>query len=82
VSRVVPADELLREAQAVAATIAQMSLSASRMAKEAVNRAFESPLSEGLLYERRLFHSAFATDDRSEGMAAFIEKRTPNFTHR
>ena len=82
VSRVVPADELLREAQAVAATIAAMSLSAARMAKEAVNRAFESPLSEGLLYERRLFHSAFATDDQSEGMAAFIEKRTPNFTHR
>jgi enoyl-CoA hydratase len=82
VSRVVPADELLREAQAVAATIAQMSLSATRMAKEAVNRAFESPLSEGLLYERRLFHSAFATDDQSEGMAAFIEKRAPNFTHR
>jgi enoyl-CoA hydratase len=82
VSRVVPADELQREAQAVATTIAQMSLSAARMAKEAVNRAFESPLSEGLLYERRLFHSAFATDDRTEGMAAFIEKRTPNFTHR
>jgi enoyl-CoA hydratase len=82
VSRVVPADELLREAQAVATTIAQMSLSAARMAKEAVNRAFESPLSEGLLYERRLFHSAYATDDQSEGMAAFIEKRAPNFTHR
>src|SRR3984957_10321217 len=82
VSRVVPADELLREAQGIAATIAAMSLSAARMAKEAVNRAFESPLSEGLLYERRLFHSAFATDDQSEGMAAFIEKRTPNFTHR
>ncbi len=82
VSRVVPADELQREAQAVAATIAAMSLSAVRMAKEAVNRAFESPLSEGLLHERRLFHSAFATDDQTEGMAAFIEKRTPNFTHR
>jgi enoyl-CoA hydratase len=82
VSRLVPADELLREAQAVATTIAQMSLSAARMAKEAVNRAFETPLSEGLLYERRLFHSAFATDDQSEGMAAFIEKRAPNFTHR
>ena len=82
VSRVVPADDLQREAMAVAATIAQMSLSAARMAKEAVNRAFESPLSEGLLYERRLFHSAFATDDQSEGMAAFVEKRTPNFTHR
>jgi enoyl-CoA hydratase len=82
VSRVVAADELLREAMSVAATIAKMSLSAARMAKEAVNRAFESPLSEGLLYERRLFHSSFATDDQTEGMAAFIEKRTPNFSHR
>jgi enoyl-CoA hydratase len=82
VSRVVPADVLLTEAKAVATTIAQMSLSAARMAKEAVNRAFESTLAEGLLYERRLFHSAFATDDQSEGMAAFIEKRPPKFTHR
>ncbi|BBZ30017.1 enoyl-CoA hydratase [Mycolicibacterium madagascariense] len=82
VSRVVPADALLDEANAVAATIAGMSLSASRMAKEAVNRAFESSLAEGLLYEQRLFHSAFATDDQTEGMAAFTEKRTPNFTHR
>ena len=60
----------------------RMSLSASRMAKEAVNRAFESTLAEGLLYERRLFHSAFATDDQTEGMNAFTEKRPPNFTHR
>ena len=82
VSRVVPADELLNEAKAVATTISQMSGSAARMAKEAVNRAFESTLSEGLLYERRLFHSAFATDDQSEGMAAFVEKRPPRFTHR
>lgn len=82
VSRVVPADDLLTEAKAAAATIAGMSLSAARMAKEAVNRAFESTLAEGLLYERRLLHSAFATADRTEGMAAFIEKRTPNFTHR
>jgi enoyl-CoA hydratase len=82
VSRVVPADDLLTEAKAVATTISQMSRSAARMAKEAVNRAFESTLSEGLLYERRLFHSAFATDDQSEGMAAFIDKRAPNFTHR
>ena len=82
VSRVVPADTLLDEANAVAKTIAGMSLSASRMAKEAVNRAFESTLAEGLLYERRLFHSAFATDDQTEGMAAFTEKRAPNFTHR
>jgi enoyl-CoA hydratase len=82
VSRVVPADKLLDEATAVAKTIAGMSLSASRMAKEAVNRAFESTLAEGLLYERRLFHSAFATDDQTEGMNAFTEKRPPNFTHR
>jgi enoyl-CoA hydratase len=82
VSRVVPADSLLDEANATAATIAGMSLSASRMAKEAVNRAFESTLAEGLLYERRLFHSAFATDDQTEGMAAFTEKRPPEFTHR
>ncbi|MBS9535659.1 enoyl-CoA hydratase [Mycobacterium sp. M1] len=82
VSRVVPADDLLTEAKSAAATIAGMSLSASMMAKEAVNRAYESTLAEGLLYERRIFHSAFATDDQSEGMAAFVEKRKPNFTHR
>ena len=82
VSRLVPADSLIDEALAVAATIAGMSLSASRMAKEAVNRAFEVSLAEGLLYERRLFHSAFATADQKEGMAAFSEKRAANFTHR
>jgi enoyl-CoA hydratase len=82
VSRLVPADSLIDEALAVAETIAGMSLSASRMAKEAVSRAFESSLTEGLLYERRLFHSAFATADQKEGMAAFTEKRAPNFTHR
>ncbi|MCZ8377595.1 enoyl-CoA hydratase [Mycobacterium sp. CPCC 205372] len=82
VSRLVPADTLLDEANAVAKTIAGMSLNAARMAKEAVNRAFESSLAEGLLYERRLFHSAFATSDQKEGMAAFSEKRPPNFTHR
>ena len=82
VSRVVPAEALLDEANKVAATIAGMSLSAARMAKEAVDRSFETTLSEGLLYERRLFHSAFATDDQTEGMAAFTEKRAANFTHR
>jgi enoyl-CoA hydratase len=82
VSRVVPADDLLKEVKAVATAISQLSLSATRMAKEAVNRAFESTLAEGLLYERRLFHSTFATDDQSEGMAAFIEKRPAKFTHR
>ncbi len=82
VSRVVPAEDLMTEAAAVANTISQMSRSAARMAKEAVNRAFESSLTEGLLYERRLFHSAFATEDQSEGMAAFIDKRPPTFMHR
>ncbi|EHI14363.1 enoyl-CoA hydratase [Mycolicibacterium thermoresistibile] len=82
VSRVVPADKLLDEAKETAATIAAMSLSAARMAKEAVNRAFETSLAEGLLFERRVFHSAFATADQSEGMAAFTEKRPPKFTHR
>lgn len=82
VSRLVPADRLLDEANEVAATIAGMSRNAARMAKEAVNRAFESSLTEGLLYERRLFHSAFATEDQKEGMAAFSEKRPANFTHR
>jgi enoyl-CoA hydratase len=81
VSRVVAA-ALTEEANAVATTISQMSRSAARMAKEAVNRSFESSLTEGLLYERRLFHSAFATDDQTEGMAAFTEKRAPDFTHR
>ena len=64
----------------MASTISQMSRSAARMAKEAVNRSFESSLTEGLLYERRLFHSAFATDDQTEGMAAFIEKRPGNWS--
>ena len=82
VSRVVPADDLLDEAKAVATEISQMSLSAARIAKEAVNRAFGTSLAEGVLYERRLFHSAFATTDQTEGMAAFTEKRIPNFTHR
>ena len=81
VSRVVPAADLLTEAKAVATTISQMSLSASRMAKEAVNRAFESPLAEGFRFERRLFGALFATADQSEGMAAFIEKRAPKFRH-
>lgn len=82
VSRVVPAADLLTEANAVATTISQMSLPAARMCKEAVNRSFEVTLTEGVLYERRLFHSAFATDDQTEGMNAFTEKRAANFTHR
>ncbi|SKD78768.1 Probable enoyl-CoA hydratase [Mycobacteroides abscessus subsp. massiliense] len=82
VSRVVATESLLDEAKAVAKTISEMSLSASMMAKEAVNRAFESSLAEGLLFERRIFHSAFSTADQSEGMAAFVEKRPANFIHR
>jgi enoyl-CoA hydratase len=82
VARVVAADRLLEEALAAATTIAGFSLPSVLMAKEAVNRAYELPLSEGLLFERRLFHSLFATSDQKEGMAAFIEKRAARFTHR
>ena len=82
VSRIVPAAALLDETLAVATAIAGLSLPAVMMAKEAINRAYESPLSEGILFERRLFHSLFATTDQKEGMAAFIEKRPPLFQHR
>ena len=82
VSRIIPAADLLTEAQTTADTIASMSLPITMMAKEAVNRAFESSLAEGIRFERRLFHSAFATHDQKEGMAAFTEKRPPNFLHR
>lgn len=81
VSRVVPADKLMQEAIDVATAIASMSLPSVMMAKEAVNRAWESPLSEGLLFERRAFHSLFGTEDQKEGMKAFLEKRAPNFKH-
>ncbi len=81
VSRVVADDALLDEAMKVAHTIAQLSLPAVMMAKEAVQRAFESPLSEGLLFERRLFHSLFGSADQREGMAAFLAKRPARFTH-
>ena len=77
VSRVVPADKLMDEALAMAEKIASMSRPAAAMAKEAINRAFETPLSEGINVERNLFHSTFALEDRAEGMAAFIEKRKP-----
>jgi enoyl-CoA hydratase len=77
VSRVVAADKLMEEAMAAAEKIAGMSRPAVAMAKEAVNRAFETPLSEGMNVERNLFHSTFALEDRAEGMAAFIEKRKP-----
>jgi enoyl-CoA hydratase len=81
VSRVVSAANLLEEALKVGATIAGFSLPAVLMAKESVNRAYELPLAEGVLFERRLFHSLFATADQKEGMAAFGEKRAPRFTH-
>ncbi|MFH9968097.1 enoyl-CoA hydratase [Streptomyces mirabilis] len=81
VSRVVPADELLGEALAVAETVAGMSLPVAMMAKEAVARAFETTLAEGVRFERRLFHAVFATADQKEGMSAFIDKRPPHFTH-
>ena len=82
VSRVVAAEKLLEEAMAAAATIAQFALPAVMMAKEAVQRAYEAPLAEGLLFERRLFHSLFGTADQKEGMTAFIEKRPPRFANR
>jgi enoyl-CoA hydratase len=82
VSRVVPADRLLDEALRVAETIATRSLPAAMAAKEAVNTAFETTLAQGVLFERRLFHALFATEDQKEGMAAFAEKRDPRFTHR
>jgi enoyl-CoA hydratase len=77
VSRVVPADRLMEEVMAAAEKIAAMSRPVAAMAKEAINRAFETPLSDGLNVERNLFHATFALEDRAEGMAAFIEKRKP-----
>ncbi|MGR3781634.1 MAG: enoyl-CoA hydratase [Albimonas sp.] len=82
VSRVIPADKLLDEALAVAAKIADKSPIATMAAKEAVNRAFETNLTEGVMFERRLFHGLFASEDQKEGMAAFIEKREPQFRGR
>ena len=82
VSRVVAPDKLLDEALATAGAICDYSMPAVMMAKEAVNRAFEGTLADGVLYERRLFYSLFATDDQKEGMHAFLEKRKPSFRHR
>jgi enoyl-CoA hydratase len=79
VARVVPAANLMDEAMKIAETIAAMSLPAVMLAKEAVNRAFEVSLAEGVRFERRVFHSLFATADQKEGMAAFVAKRPPNF---
>jgi enoyl-CoA hydratase len=82
VSRVVPADKLLEEALSAAETIASFSLPVIMMVKECVNRAYEGPLAEGMLFERRTFHAAFALADKREGMAAFVEKRKPDFKNR
>ena len=82
VSRVVPLAKLKDEALEAAAKIAAFSRPAVMMAKESVNRAYETTLSEGVRFERRLFHSAFASQDQKEGMAAFVEKRKPNFKHK
>jgi enoyl-CoA hydratase len=82
VARVVPAANLMDEAMKVADTIATMSLPSVLAAKEAVNRAFESGLSEGVVFERRIFHSLFATHDQKEGMKAFVEKRKPEWKNK
>lgn len=82
VSRVVPADQLLEEALKTAERIAGLSRVAVCMAKEAVNRSYETTLSEGVRFERRVFHSVFATEDQKEGMAAFVEKREPQWRNR
>ena len=82
VSRVVPLAQLIDEAVAAAEKIAGMSLPATMVAKEAVNRAFETTLAEGVRFERRTFHATFAFEDRSEGMAAFAEKRKAHWKHR
>ena len=82
VARVVPAASLLDEAMKVAETVAAMSLPSVLAAKEAVNRAFETPLAEGIRFERRIFHSLFATADLREGMHAFIDKRAPKFQNK
>ena len=82
VSRIVPAAELLSEAVKIAERVAAMSRPIAMMVKEAVNRAYETTLAEGVRFERRLFHSTFATEDQKEGMAAFIDKRKPSFRNR
>ncbi|TAL77811.1 MAG: enoyl-CoA hydratase [Burkholderiaceae bacterium] len=82
VARVVPVERVLDEAVEAAALIASKSIMSVMMAKECINRAFEMPLDEGLLFERRNFHALFSTDDQKEGMAAFVEKRKPKFTNR
>ncbi|NRG16510.1 enoyl-CoA hydratase [Rhizobiales bacterium] len=82
VSRVLPVDELLDEALKVAEKIADFSLPIAMMTKESVNRAYETTLGEGVRFERRLFHAMFASEDQKEGMAAFVEKRAPQFRNK
>jgi len=82
VSRVVPLADLAGEAMKAAVTIAERSLPIVMMTKEALNRAYETSLAEGVHFERRLFHAMFATEDQKEGMAAFSEKRKPKFSDR
>jgi len=82
VARIFPTDQLLEETLRAAETIAGFSLPVVMMIKESVNRAYESGLNEGLLFERRVFHATFALEDQKEGMSAFAEKRRPNFRHR
>ena len=82
VSRVVPMDQLMTETLGAALMICNYSQLAVMAAKESVNRAFESGLADGVMFERRMFHSTFGTEDQKEGMAAFLEKRVPTFKHR
>ena len=82
VARIVPAASLLDETMKIAETIASMSLPSVLAAKEAVNRAFETSQAEGIRFERRIFHSLFATVDQGEGMHAFIDKRPPKFENK
>ena len=82
VSRIVASDELVEEAKSVARKIVSMPRAAAMLTKEMVNAAYETPLSQGIMFERRLFHSLFATEDQKEGMDAFVEKRTPHFKNK
>ena len=82
VSRIVPAEKLLDEAISAAATIAEFSLPSVMIAKEAINRAYETPLTEGILFERHALYERFASTDAHEGMHAFLDKRAPVFQHR
>ena len=82
VSRVVPLDKLMEEALAVAEKIAGYSLPVAMMIKESINRAYETSLSEGVTFERRVFHAQFGLEDQKEGMAAFVEKRKPVFKNK